>query len=138
MRLKQCYEEGLLKKHKFPSEVIEKELENAKRHLANARKCLETGMNDLSTVSIYTAMFHAARAILFRDGIKERSHVCVIAYLRKNYPSLNEHVKILDNYRRTRHTALYGIEYSMDEDESSYGIKLAEDFIMAVEGVLQS
>ena len=137
MRLKQCYEEGLLKKQKFPSEVIEKELDNAERHLANAKKCIETGMYDLSTVSIYTAMFHAARAILFRDGIKERSHVCVIAYLRNNYPSLNEHTKIFDNYRRTRHTALYSIEFTQDIDDSGYGIELAKDFVEAVKGVLR-
>ena len=56
--------------------------------------------------------------------------------LRKNYPDLKEHVKVLDNYRRTRHTALYGIDYGSDKDGAVYGIELAESFIRVVESIL--
>ncbi len=136
MRLEDCLEEGFLRKHRFPPEVMQKELENAEKHLANARKCIESEMYDLASVSIYTSMFHAARAILFRDGFKERNHVCVIAHLRKNYPALREHVRLLDSYRRTRHSALYGIDTEEDSEESTQGIELAENFILAVKKVL--
>lgn len=137
MRLEDCLEEGFLRKHKFPLEVIQKELENAQKHLANARKCIDSEMYDLASVSIYTGMFHAARAILFRDGFKERNHVCVIAHLRKNYPAMREHVRVLDSYRRTRHSALYGVDNEEDPEEAVHGIELAEGFIQAVKNVLE-
>ena len=79
MRLEKCFEEGLLKEHIFPLEVIEREMKNARHHIKNARQCVDSKMYDLAVVSIYTSMFHAARAILFKEGFKERSHVCVIA-----------------------------------------------------------
>jgi len=85
MKLKECFKRGLLRKEQFPEEIGKQEVSNAIRHLKNAEKCLQEGMYDLSVVSIYTSMFHAARAILFRDGIKERSHICVISYIKNHY-----------------------------------------------------
>ncbi len=136
MRLEDCLKSGFLKKHRFSPDVIEKELDNAEKHLADARKCIASEMYGLATVSIYTGMFHAARAILFRDGFKERNHVCVIAHLRKNYPALREHVRVLDSYRRARHSALYGIDAEEDPEEAVHGIELAEGFILEVKKIL--
>ena len=138
MRLEDCLEQGFLREHRFPSEIIQKELENSEKHLADARKCITSEMYGLATVSIYTSMFHAARSILFRDGFKERNHVCVIAHLRKNYPSLREQVRVLDSYRRTRHSALYGIEIEDNPEESIHGIDLAESFIQAIRSILEN
>lgn len=132
MKLKDCFDKGLLRNNRFPPEVIDKEIVNANKHLENASKCIDTGMYDLAVVSVYTAMFHAARAILFKDGIKERSHVCLIAYLRSKYPILTEYINILDNYRRTRHTALYGIDEEMNADDAIYGLEHAKKFIKVI------
>lgn len=137
MRLEECLKSGFLKKHRFSPDVIDKELENAGNHLSDARKCIASEMYGLATVSIYTGMFHAARAILFRDGFKERNHVCVITYLRKNYPPLQEHLKVLDSYRRARHSALYGIDAEEDPEEAVHGIELAENFILEVKKILE-
>ena len=34
-----------------------------------------------ATNSCYVAIFHAARALLFRDGIRQKSHFCLEQYL---------------------------------------------------------
>ena len=115
MKVNDCFKKGLLRKSKIDDAIIFKEIENAYRHLDNANKCLIDEMYDLAVVSIYTSMFHAARSLLFRDGIKERSHVCVVGYLQDKYPDLSEYIAILDNYRRSRHTMLYGIEEPWDK-----------------------
>ena len=112
--------------------MIGKEIDNANKHLENASVCIDKNMYGLAVVSIYTSMFHAARAILFRDGIKERSHICIIIYLKERYPTLEDYVKVLDSYRRTRHTALYGIDSDINKDDATYGIDLAKKFIKAV------
>jgi len=136
MRLEECFNRGLLRKARVSEDVITKELHNAYRHLENAIKCLDDEMYDLAVVSVYTAMFHASRAILFRDGIKERSHICVIEYLRVKYPDLGEYVAVLDNYRQSRHTMLYGIDVDILSDDAEEGIRSAADFIEKVESIV--
>ncbi len=133
MNIKNCFKKGLLRKCDFSSEIAAKEIENAKRHLKNASHCFEDEIFDLAIVSVYTSMFHAARAILFRDGIKERSHICVMIYIKEEYSHLKEYATILDTYRRSRHTMLYGIDVDMIADDASQGISLAEEFIIAIE-----
>jgi uncharacterized protein (UPF0332 family) len=32
-------------------------------------------------MAVYMGYFHAARAVLFRDGIREKSHYCIGIYL---------------------------------------------------------
>ena len=132
LNLKECFEEGLLREYKFAKSVVDKEIVNANRHLSNARICVKDQMYDLVVVSVYTAMFHAARAILFRDGIKERSHVCLIAYIKEKYPQLNEYANTLDSYRESRHAMLYGLEVEAMKDDATYGIYIAKEFIEAV------
>jgi len=133
MNIDDCFRKGLLKKNDFPDNIIGKEIENSKKHLKNASQCVEDGMLDLAVVSVYTAMFHAARAILFKDGIKERSHICVMIYLKEKYPELSEYTKILDTYRRSRHTMLYGIDVDVIEDDAKLGIEQTEEFIEKIE-----
>lgn len=137
MKLKDCFEKGFLRRSKLAEDVVEKEIFNTERHLQNANQCIEQKMYDLAIVSVYTAMFHAARAILYRDGIKERGHVCLIQYIKKEYPELNNYAKILDNYRRNRHIMLYGIDVEMMVEDATIGIDLAKEFIEAVKKELK-
>jgi uncharacterized protein (UPF0332 family) len=58
----------------------------SKAKLEHAGKAYENGLYDASLVLAYTSMFHAACALLFRDGIVEKSHVCLIEYLRDTTP----------------------------------------------------
>lgn len=74
-------------------------------------------------------MFHASRAILFRDGIKERSHECIPVYLKERYPELETQANILDSYRRFRHDAIYGLDFVMDEEEARTALESAKDFL---------
>ena len=133
MRLKECFDKGLLRKLDLPEGAPMEELANSRRHLDNARKCAKSGMPDLAVVSAYTSMFHSARALLFRDKIKERSHVCVVAYIQETYPDLAGHARTLDAYRMERHVMLYGLRPSAKEDDALKGIEAAEQFIKAVE-----
>ncbi|MFO8051968.1 MAG: HEPN domain-containing protein [Thermoplasmatota archaeon] len=74
-------------------------------------------------------MFHAARALLFIEGYKERSHVCLAAFLRERYPELKEYADVFDIYRKNRHESLYGIDYEPLENDAKAGIDFAKRFI---------
>ncbi|MCP8321946.1 MAG: HEPN domain-containing protein, partial [archaeon] len=39
----------------------------------------------MSIIASYNTVFHAARALLFKDGIKEKSHWAVARYLEYEY-----------------------------------------------------
>jgi uncharacterized protein (UPF0332 family) len=73
-------------------------LELSKGNIEDAVENLSIHRSRVVAISSYTAMFHAARAILFRDGfIKERSHECIPVYLKEKYPELegmaNTHIE---------------------------------------------
>lgn len=54
-----------------------KELEEALKDLNEARSGFERESYKWSTVQSYYAMFHAARALLYANGYREKSHYCL-------------------------------------------------------------
>ena len=81
-------------------------------------------------------MFHSARAILFKDGIKERSHLCIVSYLRETYPRLKRLANQLDAYRRNRHNTLYALDFLISGDEAQQAIEDAEKFYRRIKDIL--
>jgi uncharacterized protein (UPF0332 family) len=130
--LKDCHDKGLLRKNSLPPEAVDSEMSSASHHLENARQCVMDGMFDLAIVSVYTCMFHTARALLYRDGIKERSHICIIEYVKEKYPDLDSYARTLDAYRHSRHTMLYGADVTAMKDDATEGIEVAVEFMEAV------
>ena len=122
----------MLRERKFSRDVVSKEIDNAERYLKNASRCVHEEMYDLAVVAVYTAMFHAARAVLFRDGLKERSHICLMLYIRVKYPKLRGYAKVLDSYRKSRHTMLYGIDPDIIPSDATSGIEVARELLEAV------
>ena len=53
----------------------------ARYMLIEAKNAAESDSPVLALSGIYFAMFHAARAVLDGDGIREKSHFCVEKYL---------------------------------------------------------
>lgn len=116
---------------------------NARRSLLLAHSYLNDAEKNLSIetyrpviIMSYTAMFHSARAILFHDGIKERSHECIPLYLRETYPALKADANKLDSYRKFRHDALYGLEFEAGKRDAIAAIAVAREFLSTVEKVL--
>jgi uncharacterized protein (UPF0332 family) len=138
MKLAECFQKGLLKR-------TSPDMENAARSLKLSMNNIEDAIANLSihryrvvAISSYSAMFHAARAILFRDSIKERSHECIPVYLKEKYPELETLANILDSYRRFRHDAIYGLDFVMDEEEARTALDSAKEFLEKVKIFIQA
>jgi uncharacterized protein (UPF0332 family) len=58
-----------------------KSLEQSQVWLEEARVTLAAGALRSSIIAVYNVYFHAARAVLFQDGLREKSHVCIELYL---------------------------------------------------------
>lgn len=135
MRLRDCYNKGLLRKRRPDLLKSERALTLARADLNRAAKLLDSEFYMESRLLSYTGMFQAARALLFKDGVFERSHACVVEYLRENYTKKHildiNYVNWLDSLRVERHETLYGldlIDVSKEEAEDalSKGLKFVE------------
>lgn len=139
MNVKECIEKGLLKKEQPSRERTEKSLDIAISKLEKAKQLLKLKILDMSKVNAYSSMFHASRALLFKDGFKERSHYAVYVYLTEKYSDkialkfLNE----LNILRLDRHEIFYGLEEQyIDTEELKKTILTCEEFIQNIRKIL--
>ena len=58
------------------------------------------------------------KALLYKDGVKERSHYCTILYVKEKYqPKLNSYVEIIEILKDLRNQSQYGVEEVYREEE---------------------
>lgn len=136
MKLDDCFRKGLLKRIPPDMENAHRSIELSASNIEDADENLRIHRYRVVIVSSYTAMFHAARALLFKDGIKERSHECVPKYLKEKYKDMGMYANVLDTYRRFRHSAIYGLDVVLDEDEARTALNSAKEFLSIVERII--
>jgi uncharacterized protein (UPF0332 family) len=140
MRVDNCFEKRLLRRAKPDPLKVTKALEMAEVKKERALDLFKNDFFEESIVASYTSMFQAARALLFHDCIIEKSHACVVAYLREHYSSkLGQNmINWLDTYRLERHESFYGLEKTtIDEDEAKDALEKSEKFLESVQLILQ-
>ena len=139
MRIDDCFEKRLLRRTTPDPLKVTKALEMDAVKNERAIDLFENDFYEESIVASYTSMFQAARALLFHDGVIEKSHACVVAYLKEHYSSTLGPDKInwLDTYRLERHESFYGLEKSnIDEDEAKDALEKSEKFLETVQQIL--
>jgi uncharacterized protein (UPF0332 family) len=136
VKLDECLRRGLLKRIPVDHENAVRSLELSESNIEDAAENLRIRRYRVVVISSYTAMFHAARAILFRDGIKERSHECIPIYLNERYPELERIANTLDSYRRFRHNAIYGLDITLDETEAKAALDAAREILQEVNRIM--
>ena len=138
--LDRCFEKGLIRKILPSREKALKSIKRAGRWLDEAQKNFDYGLFDSCLVSSYAAMFHAARALLLRDGFREKSHYCVARYLEERYVNkrkLNrEVVDLLDRFRELRHEDLYELDFFATKEDANQAIENAEIVIREIEKLM--
>jgi len=108
--------------------------------LSEAEKNLQAGALRSAVSSAYLAVFHSARAVLFRDGVREKSHYCIGLYLQiyVEEGSLEEEWPMLfDRIRSVRHADQYSFMAKPTSEEVLEGIDLAERFRERMERLLR-
>lgn len=142
MRYEDCVREGLLRRTKPDLRKARRALEIARRRLEEAESSLKSGIFTGSLVLAYSAMFYAARALLFRDGWTEKSHACVVAYLRTKYVKAGKleqrYLSMLDTARIERHETLYGLETTVAREDAAHMIDRAKEFLAKITEILEA
>ena len=130
-----CFRFRLLRKINPDKEKTERSFEVAKQKLKEAENALKLGIFEYAVLEAYMGMFHASRALLYRDGIQEKSHFAIYIYLKERYgkriplPIIN----FLNIHRTERHEALYGLEYKPSQQDAQAAVKDAKIFIEEME-----
>jgi len=133
---------GLLTKTPPDEKKAEKSIELAENRVEKAGEEIQAELFDDALVSAYTSMFHSSRALLFRDGYKERSHYALCEYIREKYSGKLEarFINELNILRTIRHKVIYGDEdlnsKEVQEAEAKEAMKLAESYLQAVKKLL--
>ncbi len=137
MKIEDCFKNELLIKKGASSEKALLSLKSAKTYIKKARDNVAIKNYDIAIFAAYTSMFHSIRSILFKDGIKERSHICLLIYVKHTYPELSEIVNNVDVYRRFRHTVLYGLDTIASQEEAKTSIEVAKEVYISVEKLVK-
>ncbi len=106
-----------------------------------AEKDFEHESYESALINIYSSMFHSARALLFRDGYKERSHFAIFVFLNEKYSDKPEKrfLNELNSLRLQRHELMYGLTQSTATRAADVesAIDLAQGFMEAVEKLIR-
>lgn len=65
--------------------LVPKELGQADHDFQAAKKSCDAGEYKWATIQAYYTMFHAARALLYAEGYREKSHYCLSIALLELY-----------------------------------------------------
>lgn len=127
-----CFERGLLRKVEPSRTKSDQSLIQARDWLSEAKKNFKAEAYRSALSSAYLVIFHSARAILFRDGVREKSHYCIGLYLQKYVEKgtlEEEWPMFFDRIRSVRHADQYLFMAKPSKEEVPSGIDLAERFI---------
>lgn len=141
MKIEDCLNEGLLVKTKPDLEKAKASIDMAGHKLELAEKEFEYEIFENAVISAYASMFHAARALLFKDGYKERSHFAIYVFVSEKYSNRIErkYLNELNSLRLQRHELMYGLEKSAEvqEVEAESAIQIARGFLETIRKIIQ-
>jgi len=139
--LSDCFERRLLTNTGPSTGLARKSLRQAEIFLVDAVDLINIGKDRMATIALYNAFFHTARALLFRDGIKERSHFCIARYVEEKYVRnglLNaDFLSYLDALRDARHETQYSLDVISLEIDMGAAVGICREFMKAMEGLIE-
>ncbi|HEY9206055.1 MAG TPA: HEPN domain-containing protein [Candidatus Methanoperedens sp.] len=137
-----CIKEGLLRNIPPSKEKAEESIKAGFRWLEEAEKDLRIEAFNSSVLSSYLAMFHSARALLYFDGYREKSHYCIARYLEEKYVKKklleSKWIELLDHYRELRHNDQYSISFFATKDEAESALRTAKEFVERLRNILRT
>lgn len=143
MTLAECLRQGFLKKIDPDLEKSDNSIKLAEHKLELAKNNYDADLFEDAFVNAYSCMFHAVRALMSKDGYKERGHFVLSIYLKERYGDKIErrYINEIGSLRSIRHDILYGKKEDatireVQETEAHSAIAIAEGFLQAVKKLL--
>jgi uncharacterized protein (UPF0332 family) len=141
--MNQAFRECLSKRKIIPFSRVKtlanKELMAAEEDLAEARDRSCHGKYKYATINAYYSIFHAARALIYSKGYRERSHFCLAVALEALFVDesllASRYVRMLQDTMALREDADYSGSFS--KEGASISISNAGEFIGAARNLVR-
>lgn len=130
MGLEACLKEGSLQKIPRNKEWEDKEWKESEYDLSEAQALFQEKRFKRATITSYYAMFHAAKAVLFSKGYREKTHYAIIVVLEHLANKGEIETRLVHDFRaalHARHQADYNYTYSKETAERLLAI--AKEFV---------
>ncbi len=136
---KKCLEKKSLYRSEDAKGLSKNELVSAGDDLEEARLSLSGRRFKWATIQAYYSMFHAARALLYSRGYRERSHYCVMVGIEHLFAEEGlldmKWARALRNAMSMREDADYSSEFS--EDGAKTTVKNADGFLKEAKRIIE-
>ncbi|MBU2100484.1 HEPN domain-containing protein [Candidatus Micrarchaeota archaeon] len=133
----ECVKKGLLKRVPASREKALQSIKKSKQLFEEAKINFKDDRINSVVIVAYLALFHAARALLFRDGFREKSHECIIRYLEEKYPEIkSEEIELLEKYKAERTHTQYDVSYNPNEEQAEKMLAFTKKFIETIEEIV--
>jgi len=128
---KACLEKKKIIPFSKGKSLVNKELRTASEDLEDGKFGLSHGKYKWSTIQGYYSMFHTARALLYSQGYREKSHYCLsLALIALSVEKKKLEIEYVENFQNAmtlRENADYRTRFSKSGAEIV--LKKAEEFI---------
>ena len=135
-----CLDRGLIRRIPPSEDNAVRSIKKADKWLKDSVTTLKSKSYDSSVLASYMAMFHSARAILFRDGFREKSHACIARYLEEVYVKTGKlekkWIELLDHHREVRHNDQYSLDFFSTKEDAVHALESAEKFCSRMKGLI--
>jgi len=140
--LKDCFNKGLLKETEKSRNLALQDISQSEFFLNEAFDLINLKKKEMALIALYNSVFHAARALLYLNGIKEKSHYCMQKYLEEAFEKKkilsSEDLSLFDLLRGLRQEVQYNlIRIKFEEDLNSLYNK-AENFMEKIKKIVLS
>ena len=128
--LDDCIKRGLIRKREPSRETALKGMAKAEKLLDEAKISLKANAPDSSLLMSYESILLTAKALLINDGFRERSHYCVVIYMKEIYADNGKIDKkiigLFDHYRTLREMVAYDTDFTISNKDAEEAIKDAD------------
>lgn len=87
-------------------------------------------------------MFHAARAVLFNDGWREKNHLCISLYLKEHYVKSgkleDKWIDLLYYQRKLRHDDQYNLNFFISSEDAEKAIETSKSFLNRIKKLFKA
>lgn len=134
-----CLERQKLVKFAAAKKLAQRELKTAEEDLKTAQKSLKSGNEKWAIIQAYYAMFHTARALLYSQSYREKSHYCLIVAMRAIFVEQGIlDVRLVEAFQTAkvlRENADYENEFSKESAKEL--LEKAEQFYICAQTILR-
>jgi uncharacterized protein (UPF0332 family) len=135
---KKCLENRKIVSFPRAKSLVKKELGAAEQDLAEAKDRLQNERYKYATINAYYAAFHAARGLLYSEGLRERSHYCLSVAIEALFIETGRlearYVRALSNLMSLREEADYG--GSSTRETAILCVQTADEFVERARALL--